>query len=265
MLNINSNEFLTKSQIREVASSVFTSTASDNVSSAYTHIPTSQVIEDMEKLGWGVVDAKQVKARKGVGFQKHLVVFRNNDIMVVGKDGDDVFPMILMSNSHDGKNAFTFKCAIFRMICENGLVVSTQDFEDIKLRHMGYTFEDLKQKIKEVVESLPLTVESMNKMKQIELDEEKAIEFATKALSTRFNEDEITRITIDIKELLKPTRKEDESNDLWTVFNVVQEKLIGGDFTYRAGSKQRKARQIKNFQQDIKLNEQLWSLAESFM
>jgi hypothetical protein len=265
MLNLGNSEFLSKSDIKNVAKSVFTATAADNVSSAYTHIPTSQVIDDMAQLGWGVVDAKEVKARKGVGFQKHLVVFRNNDIMVVGKDGDDVFPMILMSNSHDGKNAFTFKCAIFRMICENGLVVSTQDFEDIKLRHMGYTFEDLKQKIKEVVESLPLTVESMNKMKQIELDEEKAIEFATKALSTRFNEDEITRITIDIKELLKPTRKEDESNDLWTVFNVVQEKLIGGDFTYRAGSKQRKARQIKNFQQDIKLNEQLWSLAESFM
>ena len=101
MLDINSNEFLTQAQVKQVAPSVFTATAADNVSSAYTHIPTSQVIEDMEKLGWGVVDAKEVKARKGVGFQKHLVVFRNPDIAINGKDGDDVFPQILLTNSHD--------------------------------------------------------------------------------------------------------------------------------------------------------------------
>ena len=51
MLDINSNEFLTQAQVKQVAPSVFTATAADNVSSAYTHIPTSQVIEDMEKLG----------------------------------------------------------------------------------------------------------------------------------------------------------------------------------------------------------------------
>jgi hypothetical protein len=265
MLNLESSEFLSKSDIRSAAPSVFTATAADHVSSAYTHIPTSQVIDDMAQLGWGVVDAKQVKARKGVGFQKHLVVFRNNDIVINGEDGDTVFPQILLTNSHDGKNSFTFKCAIFRMICENGLVVSTQEFEDIKLRHMGYTFEDLQQKIKTVVENLPLTVESMNKMKQIQLEEKDAIELATRALATRFTADEMTRITIDAKLLLEPTRPEDRGSDLWTIFNVIQEKLVSGDFNYNVGSKSRKARQIKNFQQDIRLNEQLWSLAESFM
>jgi hypothetical protein len=64
---------------------------------------------------------------------------------------------------------------------------------------------------------------------------------------------------------LKPVRKEDEAKDLWTVFNVVQEKIITGDFKYTIGTKNRKARQIKNFQQDIKLNEQLWEVAENFM
>jgi hypothetical protein len=150
------------------------------------------------------------------------------------------------------------------MVCENGLVVSTDEFEDLKLRHMGYTFEQLQEKIKGVVEALPLTVETMNKMKQVTLDGKQAIEFAIKALSTRFEEDELTRITIDAKELLKPTRKEDEGTDLWTIFNIIQEKLIDGNFSYNAGSKNRKARRIKNFQQDIKVNEKLWELAESF-
>lgn len=264
MLNIESTNFLTNAEIKKVAPSVFTSTAASHVSDSYTHIPTSQVIEDMEKLGWGVVDAKEVRARKGVGFQKHLVVFRNPEIAIVGKDGDDVFPQILLTNSHDGKNAFTFTAGMFRMVCENGLVVSTQEFENVKLRHMGYTFEELQTKIKEMVERLPLTVETMNKMKQVELDEVKAIEFATKALATRFKEDELARITVDAKELLKPTRKEDEGNDLWSIFNVIQEKLIDGGFSYNAGSKSRKARRIKNFNQDLKVNQDLFELALEF-
>jgi hypothetical protein len=40
------------------------------------------------------------------------------------------------------------------------------------MRHMGYTFEDLQEKIKEMVEKLPLTVESMNKMKAQEMEQE---------------------------------------------------------------------------------------------
>ena len=43
---------------------------------------------------------------------------------------DTVFPQILLTNSHDGKNAFTFTAGLFRMICENGLVVSTNEFEN---------------------------------------------------------------------------------------------------------------------------------------
>ena len=140
MLNLKNQEFLSKEQIKSKAPSIFTSTASQGVSDKYTHIPTSNVIDDMDLLGWKVVDAKEVKARKGIGFQKHLLVFRNEDVVINGADGDTVYPQILLTNSHDGKNSFTFTAGLFRMICENGLVVSTEQFEDVKMRHMGYTF-----------------------------------------------------------------------------------------------------------------------------
>ena len=176
-----------------------------------------------------------------------------------------MFPQILLTNSHDGKNAFTFTAGMFRLVCENGLVVSTQEFENVKLRHMGYTFEELQEKIKQMVERLPLTVETMNKMKQVELDEAAAVEFATRALATCFKEDELTRITIDAKALLQPTRDEDKGNDLWSIFNVIQEKIIDGDFSYNAGTKTRKARRIKNFNQDLKVNQDLFELALEFV
>ena len=231
MLDLSTNEFLTLDEVKQRASSIFSKTAAPTVSDKFTHIPTFKVIEDMSQLGWSVVDAKQVKARtEGTkGFQKHLVVFRNPDVVINGVDGDTVFPQILLTNSNDGKNAFTFTAGLFRMVCENGLVISTEQFNDVKMRHMGYTFEELQAQIREMVEQLPLTVESMNKMKQIQLNEEQAKALAKKALTTRFTEEQINSVKVDLDELLKPTRDEDKGTDLWSVFNVIQEKILNGD------------------------------------
>jgi hypothetical protein len=263
-LDINSENFLTGAQVRAKAPSIFTTQGSPETSEKYTHIQTDRILSDMELLGWGVVDAKEVKARKGIGFQKHLVVFRNPDLMISAEDGDDVFPQILLTNSHDGKNAFTFTAGLFRMVCENGLVISTTEFESMKIRHYGYSFEELQATIRGMVERLPLTVESLNKFRAVELGQEQMLDFAQRALAVRFSEDEIENIEVDFAELLNPTRVEDQGNTLWSVFNVVQEKLINGKFSYTYGNKTRKARKIKNFKQDLMVNEKLYDLALSY-
>ena len=265
MLDLSKDDFLTTDQIKERAKSVFTETASPTVSDKFTHIPTYKVIEDMSQLGWSVVDAKEVKARKGVGFQKHLVVFRNPDVVINGSDGDTVFPQILLTNSNDGKNAFIFTAGLFRLVCENGLVISTHEFENVKMRHMGYTFEELQTQIRAMVEQLPLTVESMNKMKAIQLSGEQAKELAKKALTTRFTEEQIQSVNIDLDSLLEPTRPEDKGSDLWSVFNVIQEKILDGSFSYMSGAKVRKARKVKNFKQDIEINQKLFAIAAEFI
>ena len=265
MLDIQNTQFLTKSEIRQKASSIFTAQGAPGTSDKYAHIPTDRIIDDMQVLGWGVVDAKQVKARKGEGYQKHLIVFRNNDIQITSEDGDTVFPQILLTNSHDGKNAFTFTAGLFRMVCENGLVVSSREFENMKIRHYGYSFEELQDTIKSMVEKLPLTVESLNKFRAVELSQEQALEFAKKALTTRFSDDEINNIQIDFNELLTPTRPQDRGSDLWSVYNVIQEKIIHGMFDYKYGVKSRKARKIKNFKQDLVINEKLYDLALEYV
>jgi hypothetical protein len=264
MLNIESNTFLNETEIREKAKSIFTAKGAPGTSEKYAHISTFQIIQDMEKLGWGVVDAKQVRARKGDGYQKHLVVFRNNEIVINGEDGDHAYPQILLTNSHDGKNAFTFTAGLFRMVCENGLVICSKEFENLKIRHYGYDFEELKNVIGTMVEKLPLTVESMNQFKKKKLRKEQIAEFAKKAASIRFGAEQLENITIDFDDLVTPTRPEDNGDDLWSVFNVVQEKLVHGMFEYTSGSKLRKARKIKNFRQDLDLNAKLYELAVEY-
>ena len=265
MLDIKNMDFIDKSEIKNRANSIFTTTGSPSTSDKYAHISTEKIIDDMELLGWGVVDAKQVKARKSVGFQKHLVVFRNSEIVIDGADGDTVFPQILLTNSHDGKNAFTFTAGLFRMICENGLVVCNQEFENLKIRHYGYDFEELEKTINAMVEKLPLTVESMNRFKTMVLNSNQMLDFAKRALNSRFTDSELEYITIDLNDLLTPSREEDKGNDMWSVFNTVQEKLTHGLFNYGYGSKNRKARKIKNFNKDMELNNKLYQLANEFV
>tara|TARA_R110002074_G_scaffold6603_1_gene29733 strand:+ start:2962 stop:3762 length:801 start_codon:yes stop_codon:yes gene_type:complete len=256
------NEFITKEEILEMAPSVFTSKAdSKTTSKHYVHIPTEKVIDDMHTLGWDVVDVKEVKARKNVGYQKHMVVFGNDSLVVNGQDGDTVMPRVLMTNSHDGKNSFQFQAGLYRFVCSNGLVVADAEFASMKIRHMGYDISELSTIINDIVEKMPLTVECMNKLKAKKLSQEEKEKFALEAIGLRFNTE---GKNFEIQEFLEPTRKEDSDDSMWSVYNLVQEKLIHGLFDYGVGAKSRKARKIKNFQQDIKVNQDLYNLALSY-
>jgi hypothetical protein len=241
--------------IKAIAPSVFTTEKASHLSDKYVQTPTSRVVEDLMNLGWEVTKVQEVNSRKYKGFQKHLVVFRNPDIMIKGENGDDSFPQILLTNSHDGKAAFNFRVGIFRLVCSNGLVISDADFSNVSIRHMNYTFESLQVKINEIIEKLPGLVNMINVFKAKTLTEVEMNDFATKASQLR------TKKRVNIMDVLSATRAEDQGNDLWVVFNRVQEKILGGSYT----SGGRKARSVKNFQKDIQLNEQLFELAESYL
>jgi len=275
MINLQSTEFLSLEEIKEIAPSVFTTNGSKDTSDKYTHIPTDRVIRDLEVLGWKVADVKEVAARKedNKGFQKHLVVFRNEDVVITGEDGDTVYPQILLTNSHDGKNSFKFQAGLFRMICENGLVIADESFEDYSIRHMGYDFEALQSLITEMVSNLDLTVESMNKMKQIELNEEQQLELAKRLLDIRLENTGNAYDDYQPKSINYSQRKEDNGVDLWSVFNRQQENIIEGNFKYFNGEKYakyenvnmdfigRNARPIKNFKQDMDVNKKMFAAA----
>jgi len=108
---------------------------------------------------------------------------------------------------------------------------------------------------------LPLTVECMNKLKNTKLSQEQKEKFALEAIGLRFNTE---GKNFELEAILEPTRKEDEGDDMWSVYNVIQEKLVNGLLNYGVGAKIRKARKIKNFQQDMKLNQDLYELALSY-
>lgn len=237
----NLQKFLTEDEIRQKCPLVFaTSPTNDKVSEKYTVANTYTVIQDMEKLGWKVVRAAQRKAtKKSSGrFSYHMVALQNPDIKITkqvdgGEETVECFPQIILTNSHDGLSCFQFRVGLYRCICSNGLVISDAELSEFKIRHIYYSFENLRAVVGRILEALPSKVERMSQMSNVLLSEDQKLDFAKKALSIRkgVKEEELQMDEETYKDLLTPVRKEDEGSSLWNVYNVLQEKIVKGGYT----------------------------------
>ena len=235
----------------------------------YSFVPTMNVVRDLQTMGWDCVDAKQVKARKKStnGYQKHMLTFEHPKYKV---EAVEEYPQLLLTNSHDGGNAFQLSAGIFRLVCSNGLVIKTEDYGTQRLIHKGYSFEAVQEMVEGFIATIDETMTRITAMKRTQLDKDQMVEFAKQAALLRFtsksyNEENIDKV-VYIDELLDATRKEDNGNAVWEVFNRVQERLVGGNYHYKGTKdKPRKARPIKNFQQSFEVNKKLSELAFAYV
>ena len=289
---VKNHQALSDDDIRVVCPVAFKETMSSKeirslgLSKHYSFVPTSNVINDLRSMGWECVDAKQVKARKKStrGYQKHMLTFEHPDYKIDQvkeveiADGvtetqitkPEEYPQLLLTNSHDGGNAFQLSAGIFRLVCSNGLVIKTEDYGTQRLIHKGYSFEAVQEMVEGFIATIDETMTRITAMKRTKLNEDQMTEFAKQAALLRFtsksyNEDNIDKV-VRIDELLDATRKEDNGNAVWEVFNRVQERLVGGNYHYMGTKdKPRKARPIKNFKQNFEVNKKLSELAFAYV
>ena len=269
------DSYLTKEQVKEVCPLAFAEAPTNpDVSGKYLFVNTETIIDDLDKLGWKPVTAAQRKQRgDSTIFSKHMVSFQNPDIQITSTDGDNAFPRIIMTNSHDGLQSFQFSVGIFRLVCSNGLVVADEKFSDFKIKHKGYTFNELRDVVSLAVKDLPNKVEVLNSMRNRILTEEEKNKLAVDAMLVRagikIGSDKAKEFEYDeetIVDILDPKRKEDEGDSLWKVFNVVQEKITQGEFhAALKGAKVRKVRKIKSFEKDLSVNKELFRLATALI
>lgn len=269
--------FLTNDDIRKVCPMALKSTPTNpNVSDRYVQANTMTVVEDLAKLGWYPVQAKQCRNKQNSsGIRSfHMIAFQNPNIKIMKKNDNgenvvDTYPRIILTNSHDGFNSFKFMLGLFRLVCSNGLVVCNNQMINMSIRHMNYDFEELRKIVSNAIEQVPDIVCKMNKMKNIIPTEEQKINIATEVVKIRKNikDDEKFELVKEvIDDILKPIREEDKGNDLWTIFNICQEKLIKGEFgLHNKKNKIRKQRRITSIKKDMEYNQRLWETAEQYL
>jgi len=274
--NDNLCRFMTKEEIKAKAPYIFaTAPTNPNVSEKYTFANTETIIDDLAKLGWGVVDCRQQRANNRSNIRSfHMVCFQNKDVFISKENADgtesiDCFPRIILTTSHDGFKSFKFMIGLFRLVCSNGLIVATNTFANIAIRHMNYTFDELREVVAKAVDAVSDNVAVMNDMRGTILTDEQKNALALSALKIRKGREDDDKFKVpdtEIADVLTPLRKEDEGNDLWSVFNVLQEKVIKGEFhtTSDKNGRQRKARAIKGVAKDIEINQKLFLEATKY-
>ena len=268
-----SNDYLSTSEIKQRCPLAYATTPTNpKVSDKYVQANTSTVIDDMAKLGWYPVEAKQKKARKNSsGIQSfHMIAFQNPDVKIMQGDDVEAYPRIILTNSHDGMASFRFRVGLYRCICSNGLVICDENFADLTIRHINYTFDDLRHLVVKTMSELPAYIEIMNKMKTTTLNKEQKYDLALKMMKIRKNvpfEETINVSEKTLTDVLEPVRKEDEGDSLWCVFNTLQEKMIRGGFMAETGrtDKLRKVRPVKSFVRDLSANHQFFGTAMEYL
>lgn len=275
MLSANTTTaVLTNSELINKIPMAFATEPTVPMSERYVFIPTTTIIEDMAKMGWYPVLAtgkgKRRNAKRKSSF--HLIAFENDGdaYQILNSDGSlEAKVRIIVTNSHDGTSSFGFHIGIFRLICENGLVISTKTFSEIRVRHIHYTFEELRKVVATTTEQIPNEIRAFNAMREREMTDTEAKELALNAVKIRKGMELTDTLAVDeetINDLLTPQRDEDEGNDLWSIYNVLQEKVIKGGTTLAVdGKKPRKMRGIKSAIKDLNINKRLFETAYSYV
>ena len=280
MMTFNDNEsmkFLSKEELMEICPVAMKDKPTNpGVSDKYVHANTMTVVDDLAKLGWYPVQAKQRKTRRNSsGIRSfHMIAFQNPDVKIEKRDSDgnittEAYPRIILTNSHDGFNSFRFMVGVFRLVCSNGLVIATDKMVDMSVRHINYTFDVLRDVVKKSVEQIPDVVMTMNTMKNVILTDEQKRRLAEDVYKIRKDYDDDVKVKIDseiIDDILAPVREEDKGDDLWSVFNVCQEKMIKGGFINKTRTNRyMKVRSITSVKKDLNYNQRLWKSAMKYM
>jgi Domain of unknown function (DUF932) len=254
---------LSHEDLRQTVPSVFATTPWDRVSAAYRFVPSIEVLGMMEDQGFHPVMASQSRSRiEGKApFTKHMVRLRHRDHL--GDTMQDEVPELVLVNSHDRSSAYKLFAGLMRIVCQNGLIIASEDYGSFSLRHSGS--RDLRQQIidttGEVIGITAQAFENVNRWKQIELTRPQQVAFATAAAELKLN------VAIKPAHLLTARREADftdgEGNrDLWRTTNVLQESLMRGGISGTASTGRKvTTKAVKSVTGDLAINRGLWRLA----
>jgi hypothetical protein len=209
------------------------------------YIPTLDIVTKLQDQGWQLngVAEQRGKNRK---ISNNYVQLQHPDFAIKNNKGkDEAYTSITISNSCNGSQPLQMSLGAYRMVCANGLIMFDEFAEHEKIKHVEVNYRDLDRFVISMNSKANKLLTEVNEMKQKGLSIEDMRKLAREAASLRY--DNLDEINID--SLFAANRVEDESNDLWTVFNRIQENLT---------------HDITNMKEDIKINQQLFSLAETF-
>ncbi|WP_185922828.1 DUF932 domain-containing protein [Hafnia paralvei] len=247
---------LTYEELMHYVPSVFGEDKHTSRSDKYTFIPTITLLENLQREGFEPFFACQSRVRDPSRREhtKHLLRLRR-----AGQINGQQVPEIIILNSHGGESSFQLIPGYFRSVCTNSLVCG-QSLGEVRVPHRGNVVEKVIEGAYEVLGVFDQVEEKREAMQSLMLPPPAQQALAKAALMYRFGEE---HQPITESQVLSARRWQDEQNDLWSVFNRLQENLSKGGLSgHSAQGKRRRTRSVNGIDGDIKLNRALWVMVE---
>jgi hypothetical protein len=243
-------------------SSVIQTERHSKVSDRYTNINTESIINKLMDNGFELYEAKQSGARKeeNQGFQKHLVTMKYNNLETA-----EGVPTVVIRNSHNCSSGLSLFSGWIRFACFNGLIAGT-DIESFNIQHQKAWEPKVDEFIYQYESKIHQLMGQYDAMKHTTISPYTELFLAKMAGQLRYSLDDY----MDVRQLTAVHRIQDRGDDLFTVYNRIQENLIQGDFERRIITESEdlgmvttwgKAKKITNTDEVVRLNRSLHNLA----
>lgn len=258
---------MTDEDIARVAPSVFATQAHDSRSERFAYVSTGEILAGLRKAGFQPVAAIQGRSRvEGkADFTKHMLRFQHPDYVTAGVAA----PQALLMNAHDGTSSYRMMSGVFRSICTNSMIVMEEGGTDFRVKHSGNVTEKVIEGTFSVIDESVKTIAKVENWQSIALTDREKLVFADAAHLIRFGDaDGEVTTPIEATQLLRVRRDADKADNLWAVFNRVQENAVKGGLRAWGmdsnGQRRRyTSKEVAGIDGNVKLNRALWQLADS--
>jgi hypothetical protein len=215
----------------------------------------------LQDTGFYPIRASQSNARTAQGQleTKHSIRFRLRGFDHA--DVGDVIPEIGLINSHNGTSAYELFFGLFRLICSNGMVSTSGELQRIRQRHSGrFNLNTIVNESRDLIGNAPAVLNVVKRWHDIELSLVDQEELAKKSIEAVDSSVKIAPVDV-----LFSRRALDVGNDLWTVFNRIQENITKGGLVGQNSAGVRSfTRSIRAVDRDLSVNRKLWTIADEF-
>ena len=214
------------------------------------YIQTVDVVKSLQTEGWQIRGVGEDRGRNKKIAHNYVQMihpdFKVGYTSNKTRYGNEAVSSLNISNGCSGKDPLEMNMGAFRQVCSNGLV-SYEEIASKKIKHTEHNRTLLPMFINEMNEKAGIMMNKIKHLQLIPMSPAQQRSFAEEALIKLLGKE--TAANVDMNDYLKVNRTEDQGDDVWTVFNRIQESIT---------------KHASSFANDIKMNKQLMELTMQY-
>jgi hypothetical protein len=228
---------------------------SQRIKSKPVMIETIDAVKYFQNEGWNIAGAYEQRS-KNRKIDSHFIRMEHPDFNIKNNKGKvDAVATMNLRNSCNGNKPLDADLGVFRQVCSNGLWANTS-YSNQTISHSNSGYSELYNILGKLNICTQSILDEFNTLKQRELTPNEMMQLSIKAAELRF--DDKREVKHYANQLLNVVRDEDQGNDLYTVYNRIQENLTQSDRMIDMNGNIIGG--VDNMFDDVRLNKELFEL-----